>query len=389
MFSRAILFSTAFLLSALMQFHTQGFAGIITDQEQPIIDSAAGYLGVGGDEEQKLAQTFTVGMTGQLVGLRLPLTGCGRGTLQLTIRQTDDRGFPNGPVLRARNFPADSVSLIASGTFQDFFFSTPLDVRAGDFLAFTVETIGEDSYCSYEQGPDGDSYSRGNGFFDSRPNPPGWVSQKEFAPAWQDLPFYTLMDDPSLSSPGMCVAADGTELPISRDVPACRCFEDAGAMEFRCGIVHPDFFIFRRFPSPMEPEQPFEQIWEFYPLTELDGPVWLEVSGGGLDRATKFVFAPNGGRGAMEVKTLKGMAPAKGQIEKGLAVIRYDMKDAPSEFFRAFGVDVSIKAGTGQQDQYQMPKELEQVLPEQLKDALPEELKGKLPELLPLGGGKD
>jgi hypothetical protein len=389
MFSRAILFSAAFLLSALLQFHTQGFAGIITDQEQPDVNTAAGYLGVGGDEDQKLAQSFTVGMTGELAGLRLPLTGCGRGALRLTIREINAAGFPEGAVLRARNFPADEVGLIGIGEFQDFFFSTPLAVSAGDILAFTVETVGEDSYCSMGQGPDGDSYPRGNAFFDSRPNPPGWVSQKEFPSAWQDLPFYTLMDDPSLSSPGMCVAADGTALPISRDVPACRCFEDAGAMEFRCGIVHPDFFIFRRFPFPMEPEQPFEQIWEFYPLTELDGPVWLEVSGGGLEREAKFVFAPNGGRGAMEVKTLKGMAPSKGQIEKGLAVIRYDMKDAPSKFFRAFGVDVSVKAGAGQVDQYQLQKELEQAIPEQLKDALPQELKDKLPEFLPLGDGKD
>ncbi|GEM_PF-1296840 len=385
MFSRAILFSVTVLFAAFAQLHGQTFAGIIIDQEQPVIDRASGYLGVGGDEEQKLAQTFTVGMTGQLTGLRLPLSGCGRGVLRLTIQEVDERGFPAGTVLRARSFPADEVGLIGIGEFQDFFFLAPLDVRAGDFLAFTVETVGEGSSCSYAQGPAGDSYARGNGFFDARPNPPGWVSQKEFAPASQDLPFFTLMNDPSMASPGMCVAADGTALPISRDVPACRCFEDAGAMEFRCGIVHPDFFIFRRFPFPMEPEQPFEQIWEFYPLTELDGPVWLEVSGGGLESATKFVFAPNGGRGAMEVKILKGMAPSKGQIEKGLAVIRYDMKEASSEYFRAFGVDVSIKAGAGQQDQYQLPKELEQAIPEQLKDALPQELKDKLPDFLPPG----
>ena len=43
------------------------------------------------------------------------------------------------------------------------------------------------------QGPVGDPYTGGNAFFDSRPNPPGWVCICDFAGSALDLPFQTLV----------------------------------------------------------------------------------------------------------------------------------------------------------------------------------------------------
>ncbi len=332
------------ILTALINgVASTAMAGIITDQEQPIIDLSAGYLGIGGDSQQKLAQSFTVGFSGNLVGLRLPITGCGNGSLQLMLREVTSDGLPTGAALRVRSFPAVEVGSIAPGEYQDFYFPASIEVDAGDVLAFTAETFGMDSFCSYAQGPNGDSYIVGNAFFDSRPNPPGWVPQSEFPLAWQDLPFYTLMSDPSLAEEGMCVAADGTPLPISGAVPVCRCFEDAGAMESRCGIFHPDFFIIRRIPLPIAPNRRFKQIWEFTPLTDLESPVQIEISGGGLNHPRKFKFARHGG-GFTEIKVLRGKAPGLGETLEGHATLYYNREDAQSVHFTSFGVDTSITA---------------------------------------------
>ena len=180
-------------------------AAVAVDQAQPLIDEEAGFLGIGGDSEQKLAQSFTVGVDGDLAGLRLPIAGCGSGELVITLREMAG-GTPTGPVVRTLTVPPSDVPFSYSG-FTDFFFAAPVAVTAGDVYAFTVETVGDGSFCSYATPPGGELYSRGQGFFDARPNPPGWLAFKGFPTGPQDLPFYTLMDDPSSGGPGRnCVA---------------------------------------------------------------------------------------------------------------------------------------------------------------------------------------
>ena len=339
-------------------------AAVVTDQEQPLINAAAGFHGVGGDSEQKLAQSFTVGVNGDFVGLRLPIAGCGRGDLIIEIRELVG-SQPTGPVIRSVRVPGSDVQVSYEG-FQDFFLPAPIAVSAGGKLAFTVQTIGEGSYCSYATSPDGDTYTRGDGFFDSRPNPPGWVALKGFASGPHDLAFYTLMDDPasSVASSGRCVIPDKIdpvtglplELPISRFVPACRCFQDAGLREFRCGILHPDFFVIRRIPFPLIPGQPYEEVWQFSPLADLDGPVRIRLSGAGFEKPVNIAFS---GKTKLSMKnlpavvksqegqtvTLKARAPAKPVTTSGIAIIEYDMKDAGNEFQTRFGLDTTIEEG--------------------------------------------
>lgn len=327
-----------------------------------MIDTAAGFLGIGGDSEQKLAQSFTVGFDGDLVGLRLPIAGCGHGELLIEIRELDD-GLPTGRLIRAVHIPASDVPFSYDG-FQDFYFPTAIAVSAGDVLAFTVQTVGEGSFCSYATAPDGDTYPRGEGFFDARPNPPGWLAFKGFASGPKDLVFYTLMDDPmsSTSSSGRCVIPDHIdpatglpiELPISRYAPACRCFRDAGLRELRCGILHPDFFAIRRIPFPLIPGQPYEEVWQFSPLAKLDGPVRITLEGGGFEKPvhisfpTKTKFSAKNLTAAMkplagQTIVLKAKAPAKAVTTPGVAIIEYDMKDADSKFQTRFGLDTTIE----------------------------------------------
>ncbi|MCF6262143.1 MAG: hypothetical protein L3J24_00905 [Xanthomonadales bacterium] len=324
-------------------------ASYVIDQQQPLINESAGFLGVGSDSEQKLAQTFTVGMDGDLAGLRIPVAGCGRGDLLIQLtRQVDGR--PTGLLLRALIVFGSDVPSAYTG-FTDFFFPTPVGVSVGDKLAFSVQTIGVDSYCSYATAPAGDTYSRGDGFFDSRPNPPGWLSFKGVPDRFNDLAFFTLMEDRSISGrSGNCLIPGRTdpitglplELPISNLVPACRCFEDAGAREMRCGILHPDFFIVREFPVPLLAGKEFKERWKFTPLTKLDGPVRISISGGALQQPIKFEFVQKFGKKEPETFTFKAIAPIETSRIQGSALIEYDMQDAKSEYQRSFGVDTSI-----------------------------------------------
>lgn len=323
-------------------------SSFIVDQEQPLINETAGFLGIGGNSEQKLAQTFVVGMTGDLAGLRLPII-CGGGELLIQILQQSEEQ-PTGRLLRALIVAATDVPSSYAG-FTDFFFPVPIDVTIGDRLAFSVQTVGEDSFCSYASAPAGDTYARGAGFFDSRPNPPGWSAFTGSLDSYKDLAFFTLMLDLSRpGSSGNCVIPGSTdpvtglpyELPISNYVPACRCFADAGAREMRCGILHPDFFIVRRFAFPMVAGKPFEEHWQFTPLTKLDGPVRISISGGGLGKSVGFEFGRKSGNQKTETFSTKAMAPKEAIVIPGSALIQYDMKDAKSEYQRSFGVDTSI-----------------------------------------------
>lgn len=337
-------FASIWLAALFMASAAQG--AVVVDQEQPNVDASAGFLGVGGDDEQNLAQSFTVGVDGNLAGLRLPIAGCGSGDLVITVRKMAG-GLPNGPVQRILTIPGSDVPFSYAG-FTDFIFPAPLAVNAGDILAFTVETVGEGSFCSYATPPSGDQYGRGDGFFDARPNPPGWLAFKEFPTGPQDLPFFTLMDDPGTGgSARNCIAqtsGGAVSTPIDFSTPACRCFEDLIVNEFRCGFVHPDFVIVRRIPFPIPPGRSYIETWQFTPITRLDGPVRMRISGGGLANEQKFEFSMKGASRRMQVRRLQAVAPKEAIDVKGLAVVEYDMKDAQSELQKAFGIDTSIYA---------------------------------------------
>src|SRR5438128_7928526 len=79
-------------------------AAPILDQEQPTIDTSPGFVfGIGGASEQKLAQVFTPGLTGNLTEVDLSLA-C-EGDLTIQIQGASD-GKPNGVILGTFITPA-------------------------------------------------------------------------------------------------------------------------------------------------------------------------------------------------------------------------------------------------------------------------------------------
>lgn len=159
------------------------------DQEQPAIDAGETTLAIGGGSEQKLAQTFTVGLAGRLAGVRLPI-GCEDGRLDVEIQGTTATGEPDGGVLVRRSFRAEALPGVVPATFVSFALPRRLTVAPGDVLAVVLSN--ETGTCGVASSPDGDSYPAGRAWFDARPNPPGWVSLAAGS-AEDDLPFQTVV----------------------------------------------------------------------------------------------------------------------------------------------------------------------------------------------------
>jgi hypothetical protein len=168
-------------------------AAATLDQEQPIIDAGGNAVALGGYYEQKLAQVVTAGLAGRLAEVRFPLE-CVASPADVVIRiESVVAGRPSGDILATTVRPVTDFPSFGGlpPEFRGIVIDEPAEFAAGDQFAITLETAGN---CSIFPGPGGDSYPGGNSFFDSRPNPPGWVCDCEFAGSPWDLPFQTLVD---------------------------------------------------------------------------------------------------------------------------------------------------------------------------------------------------
>ncbi len=173
---------------------TPVFAAPIVDQQQPVIDDSIGGLAI--DPDEKLAQTVTVGVDGDLVEVDLPIA-CNTGDLILEIQGVAATGEPDGAVLRAQTYSGVGLpSFFPDPPFlRPFVLSVPLPVTIGQRLAIVMKSPGQ---CAIFEGPLGDPYSGGDAWFDARPNPPGWLPLTAGRlPADQrfDLPFATIVDN--------------------------------------------------------------------------------------------------------------------------------------------------------------------------------------------------
>jgi hypothetical protein len=183
---------TAVLLAASVAAAIPAIAqppALRVDQQQPVIDGTRGTLAVGGGSgsEQKLAQTFTVGLDGRLAQVRFAIS-CADGVLDVEIQGTTATGEPDGVVLVRRSFRADSLPEIVPGTFETLSLPLRLAVGPGEVLAIVLSN--DTGSCGVARSPDGDSYGDGKAFFDARPNLPGWIP---LAPPEDDLPFQTVV----------------------------------------------------------------------------------------------------------------------------------------------------------------------------------------------------
>lgn len=163
------------------------------DQMQPLIDTTAGALAIGGASQEKLAQTVTVGHDGRLRGVYLPIV-CDSGRLIVEIRNVDSSGTPSSILLGRSSFPAGDIAMIGP-LFRYFNLDDDSDLSFVSGNRFAIVLRNPTGTCGIFRGPTGDSYTGGAGFFDALPNPPGWIPFSA-TETGLDLPFVTRMKLP-------------------------------------------------------------------------------------------------------------------------------------------------------------------------------------------------
>ncbi|MEZ5897084.1 MAG: hypothetical protein R3C51_11865 [Parvularculaceae bacterium] len=349
------------VLAAIMLASLAGAASAaeVIDQSNTNIDTELGFLGIGGEPYQKLAQTFTVGMDGDLVALNLPILGCGGGDLVIRIVDLDAAGAPDdGAILGVTRISPHEAPASYEGLYE-FRLDSSVPLSAGDRVAFTLvmEPDAPTSNCSYAESPAGDLYAGGGHYFEARPNPPGWLNNEEFADENYDLAFQSVMETgggPPPMASGDCLLNPSGSLPIPSWTPVCRCLRDPGLREFRCAFLHPDFFAVWRTPLPLPPVGPYVEQWEVLPLTDLGDLVRVNLSGAGLEKPVDLTFAGKS-RKAVETREVKIMAPGKpadisgaGLLSYGQEVWKLDRSLAKEDF--GDGKPVELRQMPGRKD---------------------------------------
>jgi len=188
---RVIVGFLAVILTMIMMASTTEAQTMVIDQVQAVIDTSVGGLAIGGDSNQRLAQTMIAGIDGRLTGIMLPIA-CESGRLIVEIRDVV-AGEPGPNVLSRRRFRAERIPDLGA-TFQFFRVrGGGLYLMAGDQFAIVLDNRA--GSCGIFRGPVGDPYSAGEGFFEALPNPPGWVPFSE-TETRLDLPFMTVVRVP-------------------------------------------------------------------------------------------------------------------------------------------------------------------------------------------------
>jgi hypothetical protein len=168
-------------------------AADVIDQQQPALDPSANPSAIDNspNSEQKLAQSFTVGINGRLREIQIPV-GCASGRLRLEIVGLDSSGMPSSTVLASNEVNARRLNQPVGGSGTAFLaiqIRGRLDVTTGQKLAFVLRN--DSGSCGMANGPAGDTYSGGEAFYDARPNRPGWIRPSAGSPL--DYPFKTIV----------------------------------------------------------------------------------------------------------------------------------------------------------------------------------------------------
>ena len=192
--AHALSASLALASCALLVATTSTEAVPLVDQTQAVIDDSVGALALGGASEQVVAQVVTVGLTGTLVEVDLPVA-CDTGDPLVLQIQSVTGGQPDGGILRAQTYAGSGLPSFFPDPpeLRPLLIDVPLPVTTGQQLAIVLSSPG---VCAVFQGPVGDPYPSGDGWFDARPNPPGvWLPLGPPLGDRSDLPFATVVDD--------------------------------------------------------------------------------------------------------------------------------------------------------------------------------------------------
>jgi hypothetical protein len=158
------------------------------DQQQPIFDLTEGGLAIGGQSNQLLAQVITPGISGTLRSVAFPLA-CDNGSLIVQVEGVTN-GAPNGSVLSSDTIPASAFPQFPPNpvAFRTISLALPPPVTAGTQVALVL--MNGTGSCGIFQGPVGDPYAGGDGYYDALPNPSGWLL---LSGTRKDLPFKTVV----------------------------------------------------------------------------------------------------------------------------------------------------------------------------------------------------
>jgi hypothetical protein len=169
---------------ALFLTAAQPAGAFVVGEQQPVVDSGAVPLPIGGAEDREVAQVATGATTAFLTEVQVPVF-CSSGDLVLEIQGVADNR-PNGTVIAAE-FMA-GAGLPSSGTTPARFEGIPLGpsplLSAGERFALVLRSAGT---CGVAQGPRGDPYPGGDAWV--RSGSAQWVPLGGRA----DLPFQTVV----------------------------------------------------------------------------------------------------------------------------------------------------------------------------------------------------
>lgn len=283
---------------------------------RPVLDQEAPYgtatIQVGGtDRNWIVAQTVTAGVTGDLMRVELGV-GCASGELILEIRNLAPRStLPGAAVRSSITIPASEIPEPPS--LHTFELDHWPSMSAGDEFAIVLRN--DSGTCTVLKGPearDGSSYRAGQGFFTHTRNPAGaWLQFLDFGHEG-DLGFKTIVNVPASSPP--CVV-NGFALPFASWLPVCRCISDEGLRDFRCALMHPDYFAIRNIPSPLHAGEKFKVKWTLTAAAPMKGVVEildkLPPEFGGSPKAPLTFFVEQLPPGQSITLTYDAVAPLK------------------------------------------------------------------------------
>lgn len=117
--------------------------------------------------------------------------------------------------------------------------------------------------------------------------------------------------------------------------PACKCVRDEGLREFRCAFLDPSFLAISRIPWPIAPGRDYILNWDILPLTELEGPITLQLRGANIAKPIGLSFIGKN-RKAVENRKVALRAPEKPTDLQGTTTLTYQGK--------SWKIDTTIRA---------------------------------------------
>jgi hypothetical protein len=176
-----------------MALTTAAAADPVLDQQQPVFRPTFS-MAIGGSSDQKLGQVVTTGIAGRISAVGLVVACHGGSGLLLQIQEAPLQGASQ--VLSSQ--VVTGIGPDFPTAFRTYALATPVFMARGSRFAIVLHSTGS---CGMRPGPDGDPYVGGQGYFDARPNPPGWLCLCSFPGFW-DLPFQTFVE-PACGVPGL------------------------------------------------------------------------------------------------------------------------------------------------------------------------------------------